>query len=492
MTKPAYLGIDQGSSSTKGCLLDLEGYILKEFVVPVKAIVKAGEELVQDPVELAESVRNVLSQARSFAGESDFRIEGLGLAFQRSGVTAWDVRGNPLHGLISWSDTSTTAEISRLKDPAEITSLSSLPVTAHYAGGKIQRLQHRFPHAFVGTLDSFVMRRLSNDPESFVTEDTMAARTMLYAIEDAEWNDRLCAQFLVDKTRLATIRPSVHPHGDIDGVPVHAMLGDQQAALFGRMTPDGDPLLNLGTIASLLVPLGTSIETVPGFITSVLASRLYDDGKARVFILEGVTNSCGALVSTLTDDLKIVKSFQELVHLCDPTIFPEEPRYATVFLPKGGTATPTWRYDTGAFIEGWDGQNRVSLVRGVLEHLGSSIVSQIKILEARGLIRKESPLQVTGGLSALETLLQYIADASEFTLTVVGMREATARGAALAAMQGLGIIDDPADRNVLDPQRTFTPSGHLARERYDEWCALRDAALAGSVASAKPFPESLA
>ena len=76
-----------------------------------------------------------------------------------------------------------------------------------------------------------------------LTDATNASRTLLYDIGERAWSDELCALFGVPRSSLAEVRPScgrfgvVAPgagSGDLAGVPISGVAGDQQAALFGQ------------------------------------------------------------------------------------------------------------------------------------------------------------------------------------------------------------------------------------------------------------------
>ncbi len=264
MAEMLFLGIDQGSSATKACLIDSNGN--EKFSTTHKVHLNKIDEQhkEQDPKELLESVQKVLANAIEFTNAQNAQILSIALACQRSGVCAWSKKdGTIKHNLIHWSDTRTLSHVNALKDKRErIFQLSGLPLTPHYAATKIEILQKQFASSdtLVATLDSYLISQLVEEQE-FCTDDTMAARTMLYDLSTGNWNNELAKIFAVDQTRLPKIFSVIAKRGSIQGLPLLASIGDQQAALHATYSQGESCLLNLGTIASLTFFLGKSFWT---------------------------------------------------------------------------------------------------------------------------------------------------------------------------------------------------------------------------------------
>ena len=110
---------------------------------------------------------------------------------------------------------------------------------------------------------------------------------------------------------LAQIVPSSGVLGEVGGVPLAALLGDQHAALFGQCCfAPGEAKCTYGT-GNFLV-LNTGERAVPsrhGLITGV-AYQL--GGEEPVYMLEGSIAVTGALVQWLRDNLGLIE------HAADP------------------------------------------------------------------------------------------------------------------------------------------------------------------------------
>lgn len=475
MTGSTYLGIDQGSSSTKGVLLDASGQSVADFTVAVPPRVEVERTVEQDAEGLLSSVVEVFLKTKQWASAHDSKIVAAGLAVQRSGVLAWRaVDGVPLHPMITWADTRTFPIIQSFGSYAErISEVTGLPTIPNFAAGKIQLLQRKFlePSVKVGTLESFILYRLSGR-NLFVTEETMAARTMLYPIVTGGWSDRLCRDFKVDQSRLAPIRPSLAPHTTFEEIPVVAVLGDQQSAVLGRPGTSGYALLNLGTIASLVVETGERITQRKGLMTSVLFSR--EDSVTKEIHKEYMVEITSAITGTvLMEPLRRgwCTDSSELQIMCASS-YDERPEGISTAYFVNHRASPPWypaRTPNALFCR--PGATVADRVRAIVENVGNLIVRMIEEFQDKGLLGPDAnnEIVVTGGGSELDYLLQYISDVSGRMLHRMPTREATARGAAIAALVYSEKLTSTRDFTKEPPRKSYQPQRLERRRRYMMW-----------------------
>jgi glycerol kinase len=86
----------------------------------------------------------------------------------------------------------------------------------------------------------YFFKNLIGDKSVHVTDVTNASRTMLMNLKTLAWDDQLCRFFGIPKNILPEIKSSAENFGAINsgclkGVPITAVLGDQQAALVGQL-----------------------------------------------------------------------------------------------------------------------------------------------------------------------------------------------------------------------------------------------------------------
>jgi glycerol kinase len=475
MTGSMYLGIDQGSSSTKGVLLDASGQSVADFTVAVPPRVEVERTVEQDAEGLLSSVVEVFLKAKQWASANDSKIVAAGIAVQRSGVLAWRASdGVPLHPVITWADTRTFPIIQSFGRYSErISELTGLPTIPNFAAGKIHLLQRKFlePSVKVGTLESFILYRLSGR-QLFATEETMAARTMLYPIATGGWSEQLCRDFKVDRARLAPIRPSVAVHTTFEEIPVVAVLGDQQAAVLGRPGESGYALLNLGTIASLVVETGERRVQKMGLMTSVLFSR--EDPVAKEIRKEYLVEITSAITGTvLMESLRRgwCHDTADLHTMCVESYERHPEGIATAYFVNHRPSPPWHPERTPNALFCKTGATVADKVRAIVENVGNLIVRMIEEFQDKGLLGPDenNEIVVTGGGSELDYLLQYISDVSGRTLHRMPTREATARGAALAALVYAEKLPSTREFTKEPPRKSYQPQHPERRRRYMMW-----------------------
>ncbi len=487
MSTPLYLGIDQGSSSTKGTLLNEAGETVADFNAAVPARMEIDRTVEQDAEGLLSSVVEIFLKAKQWAHTNSATIVGAGLAVQRSGVLAWRASdGVPVHPMITWADTRTFPMIQNFGAGVErISELTGLPTIPNFAAGKIHLLQRKFlePSIKVGTLESFILYRLSAR-EVFATEETMAARTMLYALTTCAWSEQLCRDFRVDRSRLAALRPSLMRHAVFEGIPIVAILGDQQAAVMGRPGESGYALLNLGTIASLLVETGSRIVQKTGLMTSVLCSR--EDPQTHVISREYLIETTSAITGTvLLEPVRRgwCRDSSELQAMCDASYSNHPSGVATAYFVNHRASPPWYAQRTPNAMFCKPEATTADRVRAVVENVGNLIVRMIQEFQEKGLLGPDThnEIVVTGGGSELDYLLQYVSDISGRVLHRMPTREATSRGAALASLLYMKGFTSTRPFTKEAPRKSYHPSHPERRRRYLAWQKLEHDLLHGTL-----------
>lgn len=482
-----YLGIDQGTSGTKSVLITTSGEIRAEYFHTVAERVVDGSKVEQDAESLLSSVQAALNQANSEHGGA---IQAIGLACQRSGVTAWKRKGgSPLHPLITWADTRTKTILDKLGSRANRISVKTgIPTIANFAAAKIAILQSQFKgdDAHVGTLDSFILYHLLKQ-QLFLTEDTMAARTMLYNLTKCGWDPELTALFDVELDKLPKVVPSINYYGKINGAPLMAVLGDQQAAFLGCNSSKNLPLLNLGTIASLMCGTGDVPIIRPELKSSILYSSAFlphRPGYDRDFrFLTEITSSItGTLLEEAVTNKKFADDLEALDSLCQAGLR-EGPVRIFTYSVLGESHEQAWKNGVPDVSMKSGDVSQAARACAWVENIGNLIVRMIEQIEAAGVAfgigSKE--LLVSGGGSRCSYLLQYIADVTGISLCKFTDSQLTARGAATAALLAGVPKLDLDSLHLHDNFEIIAPKNLERRKRYQNWLKLESQILSGNI-----------
>jgi glycerol kinase len=201
----------------------------------------------------------------------------------------------------------------------------------------------------------------------------MLHELLLFNIHTKEWM-RICLNFSrcrKNSSQGTAQRIQVWPDprkSAHDGIPVCAILGDQQASLYGQgCVNSGDVKNTYGTGCFLMMNAGAKKpKTVSGLLTTLAADR---NGNP-VYAFEGAIFIAGAVVQWLRDELKIIKNADETEKLA----LSVSDTHGVVIIPAfAGLGSPYWRSDIRGAVSGITrGVSRAHFVRAALESISSS------------------------------------------------------------------------------------------------------------------------
>ena len=195
----AILAVDQGTTNSKAILVAETGAILAQGSAPVQTKHPRSGWVEQNAAQIWRSI--VAAIGECLANGPELEIAALGISNQRESVLAWDKRtGEALGPVVTWQCRRTAAVCEELKAAGhedEIIARTGLPLDPLFPATKVQWLleTHRGSLASedicIGTVDSWLIWNFSAG-KVHATDSSNAARTQLYNISEAGWDDRLC------------------------------------------------------------------------------------------------------------------------------------------------------------------------------------------------------------------------------------------------------------------------------------------------------------
>jgi len=297
-----------------------------------------------------------------------------------------------------------------------------------------------------GTTETWVIWNLTNG-KLHITDPSTASRTLLFDMNDFAWDVEQLALFDVPQSMLAEVRPSAGYIGDVDfgngkPLPLHALLVDQQAALFGQACfRAGEMKCSFGTGSFLLMNIGDKPRlSNNGLLTTV--GWNFDGHTAYAF--DGGIFVTGSAVQWLRDNLKAIPDSPSSNDAANRSVDLD-----VVVVPAlQGLAAPHWRTDVrGAMF----GLNRSTtsddIVRATLDGIACRVY---EVVTAMSQDAGQAPphLKVDGGPSGNPYLMQMIADLLNLEVRVSAALEATAIGIAnLAGVSALGTSFEDLSKN---------------------------------------------
>ena len=314
MTARYVAALDQGTTSSRCLLFDRAGSVVAVAQQEHRQITPRPGWVEHDADEILQRCRACVDEALAAAGARPGDVAAVGITNQRETVVLWEREsGRPLANAIVWQDTRSAERVAGLGDVDRFREQTGLPLATYFSGPKLSWLLDSLPGAraraeagelAAGTIDSWLAWHLAG---VHVTDATNASRTLLMDLRTLDWDDGLLDAIGVPRPLLARIVPSSGVLGEVGGVPLAALLGDQHAALFGQCCfAPGEAKCTYGT-GNFLV-LNTGERAVPsrhGLITGV-AYQLR--GEEPVYMLEGSIAVTGALVQWLRDNLGLIRA----------------------------------------------------------------------------------------------------------------------------------------------------------------------------------------
>lgn len=193
-----YLGIDVGTYSSKGVLVDLEGKIIKSHVVehtmdipqPGWAEQNADQVWWNDVVKIC----NALIDGSPFKGGD---VRAIGLSAIGPCVLPLDVNGQPLRpGILYGVDTRANKEINYFNETYgedEIFKFSGMALSSQAAGPKILWIKNNEPEIwkstrYIMTASSYLVYKLTG--EKVIDKHTASHYMPFIDISSIEWSDK--------------------------------------------------------------------------------------------------------------------------------------------------------------------------------------------------------------------------------------------------------------------------------------------------------------
>ncbi|MBT6843006.1 MAG: glycerol kinase [Candidatus Melainabacteria bacterium] len=510
------LTIDEGTTSTRALLIDAQGKILDIVQKEITQYYPQPGWVEHDATEIWDKTlaccRELIKQNLDACKINKDSIKSIAITNQRETTVVWDPRsGKPVHKAIVWQCRRTSdrcKELSKTKigtiDFTDyIKAKTGLIPDAYFSATKLEWiLRHceeskmtkqsnagdwiatpaaRNDGLLFGTIDTWLIWNLTLGREH-LTEASNASRTMLYDINENKWDEEILKTLKIDKLMLPDV---IDSNGDFNSsplfqdlldqeLPIKAVLGDQQAALYAYdnqakctygtgtfiMIPFGKGLAKMGDSAQSKSRIGNERDSMSFSLATnndgLLKSTAYKTKTTQAFALEGSIFIGGSIVQWLRDELQFIDKSADIEALAS-----EVPDNGGVYLipALAGLGAPFWKGDARGTIFGITrGSNKAHIARAALESIAYRVRDVFEALDPE--LRKSiTKLNVDGGASLNDTLMQFQADLLQIPIQRYTETEMTALG--VARMTGEIEL-------VLKADKVFQPGPKLDAQ-YQVW-----------------------
>ncbi|WP_314063317.1 xylulokinase [uncultured Vagococcus sp.] len=473
------IGIDLGTSSLKGILLNRAGEIVTIKQEEYELITPQTGYSEQDPDVWTDALEQVIQQIIQEIPDAAERTEGISFSGQMHSLVLLGQEGRPLRPAILWNDVRTTPQCRNIMERAgqEVISITKNRALEGFTLPKILWVKEHEPEVWQQTT-SFLLPKdyagfyLTGNQQMDYSD---AAGTLLLDVGKRTWSETIATLFelplnifpkLVNSSAaIGLVKPELAKHlGFTADVMVYAGGADNACAALGAgITREGMALASIGTSGVFLSYEKGSQADYHGDL------HYFNHAAENAYYSMGVTLSAGYSLNWFKDTFAADKTYEELLHnLGDMPIGADGLLFSPYIM---GERTPYADSQIrGSFI-GMDARHTLDhFTRSVIEGITFSLKESQYIMTQHAKKAIETIISVGGG-SKNKHWLQLQADIFDTTVTTLTSEQGPALGAAMIAAVGAGWYKDisecskalvhysdhytPIPENVADYQRLY-------------------------------------
>lgn len=471
------LGIDQGTTQTTAVIVNELGEMVEKNSAQLTAHFPQAGWVEQNPLDILRTVKEACMPLLD-----KYDITAVGFDNQGETFIVWDKdTGEPLTPAIVWQDTRGESVCKALASHVDLNRLrekTGLLLDSYFSAPKLKWVFENHPEIRkrahegslkFGTTETWVLWSLTKG-KLHITDPSTASRTLLFDMNSFEWDEELISLFDVPRSMMPEVRPSAGWVGDVDfgdgkPLPVHALLVDQQAALFGQACFNaGEMKCSFGTGSFLLMNIGDQPRLSHNGLLTTVGWNFND---RRIYALDGGIFVTGSAVQWLSESLKLISnsasSNDAAMRSVDSSV---------VIVPAlQGLAAPHWRTDIRGAVFGLNRSTTSDdFVRATLDGIACRVYEVVTAM-TRDADQSPPHLKVDGGPSGNPYLMQTIADLLDLEVHVSASLEATAIGIAnLAGVSALGTsLDDLAESWKVEKVYSPRMRGEERERKLSQW-----------------------
>ncbi len=453
---PFVLALDVGTSSTRAMLFDATGATVPGIEVQEKYELTTSREgeVSVDADKLVAVVASSIDKAIQAAGSRASSIAAVATDTFWHSLVGVDAAGHPLTPVITWEDTrphQAAAELSKQLDSQAIHQRTGARLHASYWPAKIRWLATTQPEVFKQvahwlSFGEYLHRQLLGHA---VCSLSMASGTGMLGIRTRQWDRELIEALGVRGEQFSALGDI---HDKINGltpayasrwpalrdVPWFPAIGDGAAANVGSGCVSEDKFaLTIGTSSAIRVIVAPEQVVPPPGLWLYLVD-------AKRALLGGALSEGGNIFAWLGKTVQIT-SLKEVD--AEVAKLPPDGHGLTILPFISGERSLGWHAEARAVIAGINAHiSPVEMVRAAQEALAYQLEAVYQQLKTALELHEKPPILVASGGALLSSpsLQQIVADTLASPLYPTYEQEASARGAALLALEAIGAVPDVA------------------------------------------------
>ena len=435
------LSIDQGTTSTRAIVFNQKGEVIEKAQQEINCLYPSPGWVEQDANEIWISTMSVITSVLLSDKVNVKDIKGVGITNQRETTILWDkITGKPLYHAIVWQSRQTDDICEQWKANGYekmVKEKTGLLINSYFSASKIRWMLDHIEgieekiardEVLFGTVDSYLVWKLSGG-KAHITDVTNASRTLLFNIHTQTWDMDLLEAFKIPASILPEVKQTSEvysetlPHLTGKALPIAAVCGDQQAALFGQMCFQKGQVKNTyGTGCFVLMNTGNEpIESNHGLLTTIA----WKVNNQTYYALEGSVFVGGSAIQWLRDGLRLIKEAKD-----SETYANRVKNCGGVYVVPAfvGLGTPYWDSEVRGGVFGLTrGTSKEHLIRATLEAIAYQSKDVIMAME-EDVNSEILDLKADGGATLNRFLMQFQSDILGVEVSVPNVNETTALG----------------------------------------------------------------
>ncbi|MEN7547654.1 gluconokinase [Rapidithrix thailandica] len=464
-TKPYFIGVDIGTTSTKALAVDLSGKVLGSKQQGYPILTPQPHYAEQSPEAYFQAVLSTLRDlVKEVSGEG---LVGIGFSCAMHGLMAMDASGKPLTNTLIWADNRSKDYAQELRKGLFAQLLyeqTGTPIHPMSPLCKIAWLRDFQSELFQKTdkfisAKEYVFLRLFG---KYVVDYSVASAMGLMNIHRLCWDKEALAFAGIDTQQLSRLVPPTHYEQGLNkrlaeylGIPVDIpfFIGGSDGCLanwgVGAIHTE-ETCLTIGTSGALRMFTNQPVIDPEGRTFCYAFDR-------NQYLVGGPINNGGIALQWFKKNFGIntEEEFQKLQN--EATKLPAGAE-GLLFLPYLlGERAPHWNANAkGVFFGMQYEHNPAHFLRAVFEGVSYGLKEIADLLESQQ--GKVKHIVANGGFTRSGLWLQIVANVFQCEVWVPGCAESSALGAAFIAMKGKGFLQSEKElQEKVKQQKKYLP-----------------------------------
>ncbi len=479
------IGIDVGTSGTKGLLVSESGRVARTATVEYGVSTPRPGWAEQDPDDWWKASAEVIKRLLADSGARGAEVVGVGLTGQMHSSVFLDGNDGVIRPALLWCDQRVSGEVEYITEKIgfdRLVTLTNNRALTGFTAPKVLWLKNSEPQNY-GRLKSLLLAKdyirfkLTGEKATDVSD---ASGMLLFDVAGREWSRETLDLLEIDASILARVYESSQICGRVSkeaalaaglepGTPVVAGAGDQAAGAIGNgVVREGPVLITVGTSG---VVFAASEKPVMDPLARI---HSFCHASPGLWHAMGVMLSAGGSTRWLRD---LFRQAGSDIDYPDMGAAAEEvpPRCeGLTFLPYlTGERTPHFDPEARGVFSGLSlGSGVGHLTRAVMEGVAYGLKDSVNLMAESGLRMDEVYLSGGGAKSALWSAV--ISSVLGLPIKRLSVDEGPAFGAAILALVGTGAFSSAAEaaeatlsiRDEIEPDPDWVNAYEAGHERF--------------------------